>query len=239
MKLLYKYRKVLLIVLAVILIIIAFPWLRQLSVEEIVNFTPRSPILAALVLIGFYCAKPVLMVIPSYALYIASGILFPTGWAILINYIGLTIQLTLGFYLGRWLGRERVTALVSKSPRAAKVIGYIDSNSQLVCFATRLLPMPYPVDLGSMFFAASGMHYWRHLGFSLLGLTPVMIPFTMAGSAISNPLSAEFLVPFAISISLSVGLFAVYQMWLKRQAKANPASEDKPSADDSAPHPPA
>ncbi|MDL2294057.1 VTT domain-containing protein [Ruminococcaceae bacterium OttesenSCG-928-D13] len=214
-----KYIKIGFVALVVLAIILLAPRLRGLDAETILSYTPSSLPLAALVLVGIYAAKSVLMIIPTYGLYLAGGMLLPTGWAILVAYLGLAVEMSLGFLAGRWLGRDKIVALMEKNGKAKRFITFLDGNSQLVCFATRLLPMPYPVDLGSMFFGASGMGFFKHLIFSLLGFSAIIIPFTIAGSHISNPLSAEFLVPFGVSITIAVGLFVVYWLWQRKQKK--------------------
>lgn len=224
MKVVWNVARVAFVVLVVVLIIVLFPTLRGLTAEKILNYTPASLPLAALVLVGIYGAKCVLMLIPTYGLYIAGGMLFPVGWAIVIGYVGLALEMSLGYLLGRWLGHDKVVALMHKRPKARRLLGFLSGNSQVVCFITRLLPMPYPVDLGSMFFGASGMGFWRHLAFSLLGFSAVMIPFTIAGEHISTPLSSQFLVPFGISLGIAGGLFAVYAVWQKRRERATAAS---------------
>lgn len=211
-----RYGKWLVAGLCVFAILLLAPQLVGLSVEDILNYTPSSPFLAALMLIGIYAAKSVLMILPSYGLYIVGGMLLPLGWAIVVAYIGLAVEMSLGFGFGRWLGQEAVHTLVQKNQKAKRFIGFLSRNSATVCFITRLLPMPYPVDLGSMVFGASGMPFWQHLVFSLLGFSAIMIPFTIAGGAISNPLSPQFLLPFAVSISLCILLFIVYRVWMKK-----------------------
>ncbi|MDL2327990.1 VTT domain-containing protein [Ruminococcaceae bacterium OttesenSCG-928-A11] len=224
-----KYIKIGFVAAVVIAIILLAPRLRGLDAQAILSYTPASLPLAALVMIGIYAAKSVLMIIPTYGLYLAGGMLFPTGWAIVVAYAGLAVELSLGFWAGRWLGRDKIVALMEKNAKAKRFITFLDGNSQMVCFATRVLPMPYPVDLGSMFFGASGMGFWRHLVFSLLGFSAVMIPITIAGSHLSNPLSAEFLVPFGISITIAVGLFVVYLLWQRRQKKKADGADETPA----------
>lgn len=219
-----KWVRIGFVVLVVVAIVLLAPQLTKLTPRQILSYTPASLPLAALVMVGIYCCKSVLMVIPTYGLYIAGGMLFPVGWAIVVAYVGLAGEMALGFLLGRWLGKDQIGKLVDKYPKAKRFVGFLEGNSQLVCFATRLLPMPYPVDLGSMVFGASGMGFWKHLVFSLLGFTAVMIPFTLAGDNIENPLSPEFLVPFGISIGISVTLFVAYLLWQRKHKKKEDAS---------------
>ena len=232
MKKLYKYRKGIAVGAIVAVILCLLPFLGGISVEEILGYTPANPWLAALLLLGVYCVKPVLMMIPTYALYIVGGMLFAPGWGILIAYVGLFCEMSLGWLMGRWLGGERVRALAMKSKKAAKVLRYVEGNSPWVCFITRVLPMPYPVDVGSMLFGAAGMGYWAHMLFSLLGFSAVMIPITLAGGNLSNPWSAEFLVPFGISVALCAGLMVAYRLWMKRKAAGEEAAAEQPPAEE-------
>ena len=212
----YQYRKWLFAAVVLVAIIALAPKLMSLTPEKIIAYTPASPILAAAVLIGIYCAKSVLMVIPTYGLYLVAGMLFAPGWGILVGYLGLACELSLGFLIGQWLGRKKADALINKHAKAKQFVGFLDSNSQMVCFITRLLPMPYPVDLGSIYFGASGMSYIRHLLFSLLGFSGIMVPLTLAGSAIDDPLSVRFLLPFGISLVLCIALFIAFQLWNRK-----------------------
>ena len=67
-----------------------------------------------------------------------------------------------------------------------------------------------------MFFGASGMNFGSYLAFSLLGLSPGMIPWVITGGTIQNPMSKEFLVPFGINIAIMAVVFAVFRGIKKR-----------------------
>lgn len=229
MKFIRTHRKLLVAVILVLLAVAAIPLARGFSAEALLAYKPSRPWLAALALVGIYCVKPALMFIPTYGLYVLGGLLLPPAWAIFAGYAGLACELSLGFGLGRWLGQDKVRQLAGKYPKAKKALGYLGGNSQYVCFVTRVLPMPYPVDLGSMVFGASGMGFWPHLVFSLLGLSAVMIPITLAGGNLGNPLSARFIVPFAISIAVSAALMIAYRVWARRRAAAGGGEEDAPT----------
>ncbi len=202
-------------------------FLPGMDVAAILQNGPQNPWLAAAMLLGLYCVKPVLMMIPTYALYIAGGMLLAPAWGIAVAYAGLFCEVSLGWLAGRWLGGDKVRALAQKSRRAAKVMGYVETNSPWVCCITRALPMPYPVDVGSMLFGAAGMGYWAHLLFSLLGLSAIMIPMTLAGGNLQNPWSAAFLVPFGVSVGLCAALTVVYRLWVKKKKAASAAAGDK------------
>lgn len=209
-------------VVALVLLLFIAP---AIDVSDILAFTPKSLILAALVLIGVHCLRNVLMFIPTLVLYIASGVLFPTGWAVAVTLVGLAAELTIGYVAGRYIGKSRVDALIDKRPRAGEFLMLVNRNDKTACFLARLIPIPVPMALVSMFFGASGVAYPVYLLFSLLGLSSTMVPYVIAGRAIENPLSKEFLIPFSISLIVTGGVFILHMLISKRNKKRSDANE--------------
>ena len=220
MNTLYKYRKVIFGVIMAVLIALLAPRLSGLSPETILNYSPESPWLAALVILLLYVVKSFVFFIPLAALYIAAGLMFPPGWAILLNLAGLTLELGIGWFMGRWLGYDRVKARILKNAKAASLLHYIENNGHAVVFITRLLPLPFPLDLGSMLFGAMRIPFFKYLGFSLFGLSASLIPLTIAASMLDFPVSPTFFIPLGISFAVFAGLFWVYQKWFRKREKA-------------------
>jgi len=223
MKRLKKYLKFAPIVLLVIIIIIFLPRLTGLEVTDILEFSPESPFLAALVLLGIYCLKSVVVVIPVIILYVSAGIMFPTGWAIALTYFCLFCEMNIGYFVGKRLGGEKVITLMEKNNKARQLVSYHEKNNSTVCFIARFFPLPF--DLVNMFFGATGTRYPQFVVFSLLGLTPGMIPYVLMGNAASNPLSKEFLIPFAVCGIVTVCAFIFYQKWRKEKSIKGNGSE--------------
>jgi len=166
-----------------------------------------------------YAVKAVIIVIPAPALYIAAGAAFPTLWAIVITYLGMTIGLCIAYNNGKLLGEKRVNDLLAKSKRVSGFVEAHRGDLPSFCFISRVLPLPK--DLLSMFFGALGMKFLRYLVISLLGMSPVMIPTVLAGSSITDPLSPEFLVPFGISLTVSLIVFVIYSIKSKSDDTSN------------------
>jgi uncharacterized membrane protein YdjX (TVP38/TMEM64 family) len=168
----------------------------------------------ALVFLAIYAIKTVIMIIPAPALYIAAGVTFPTMWAIIITLLGLFINLSLGYFIGKKLGENRAKKLLAKNKKVAAFFENQKESLTSLCFISRVTPLPK--DLPSMFFGAVGMPFPKYMVVSLLGISPVMIPYIFAASSISTPLSPEFLVPFGISLSITLIIFFVFN---KKTAK--------------------
>lgn len=187
-------------VLCFVLLCIGVAALLRGGIEAIM---PASLPLAACVLLGLYGLKSVVVIIPFVSFFLYAGMAFPTGWAVLITYAGMALDLSIGHWLGKRLGVGRVLTLLEEKPRTARLLAAYRANMKLACFVMRLLPVPF--ELTSMFFGASGLPYRWHVGISLLAVTPYALPYVLAGDAIENPLSAAFLVPACISIAVAIG----------------------------------
>jgi len=110
-------------------------------------------------------------------------------------------------------------ALIQKSAKAGKLLSRLNGKASSVVFITRLLPMPYPVSVGSMLFGTSRVPFFTHLAFSLAGLSAAMIPVTIAGSSLDYPFSPDFFAPLSISFLVVLGLFGIYKKFF--EAKLN------------------
>ena len=162
-----------------------------------------------LVFMVLYALKGAVLVVSAMMLYIAAGVLFPTWVAILVTYAGLIVSLSVGYFIGRKLGESRVNKMIAKRKKLSAFFHGNSENLVSLCFVARLFPMSY--GLVSMFFGALKVPFFKYLLMSLLGISPRMIPIVLAGAAITNPLSAEFLVPFGLSLGISFCIFMVYK----------------------------
>ncbi len=199
----------------IVIAVICVPLIPKFTVKDILNYRPESLLLAALELIGLFCLKSVMIVIPLVVLYVAAGIIFPPGWAIAITYLGLTLEMTIGFFIGRLLGRTRVIALINKSDHAKKIMEFGCNNSLLSCFLIRFIPGP-PFDLTNMFIGTTDVKYPQYIFGTLLGLTPGMIPLVLLGDAAADPFSPEFLIFFTLSMMLTFFFTVGYHIWRKK-----------------------
>lgn len=215
MNFLHKHRVIILVILILVLLIALLPKLQKLTLGEFIALTSSSLPLASLVFLGIYALKSIIMIIPVTVLFIAAGAVFPTGWAIGLTYVCLLLEMSIGYHIGKWLDERKVHELIEKKPLVNQYIQEHKNQMQTLCFISRILPVPF--DLISMFCGATGMIFWKYIILSLLGSTPAMLPYVLAGSAILHPLSVEFLLPFGISISISLVVFIVFQKMTKRR----------------------
>lgn len=227
-----KYGRLVLLVAVVLVAIVLAPSISKLSVQDIVNFTPASPVLAALVLLAIYCLKAVLLFVPLLALFLAAGVMFTPGWAIAITLLCLACEMSLGYLFGRWMGFEKVEAMIKTRPKAGRFFDLLKRNRSTAVFLSRLIPLPIPLDVVGMFYGATKVPYGQYIILSMLGISAQAVPFVLAGDAINDPLSARFIVPLVLGFGISITVFLVYNALSKRRRPAKEAPASPPGGED-------
>jgi len=190
------------------------------SYEDIWGLISGFPIIAVFSIIGLYCLKTVVWVIPIYALYIGAGFLLPVWSAVIVTYLGLILDLTLTFYFGRHLGKSRIMDEIKHRKVGKWIVDTAERNRNFACFIIRMLPGP-PNEVTNMFFGALNMQYGKFLIISIIGMTPGMVPVIFMGKAAMNPLSKEFILPLLISLVIAVGSILLYRVVLRKRDKSN------------------
>jgi len=177
--------------------------------ESLQSYFQSATWLSLIGIFALYAVKSITMTIPNSVLYIATGMLFPTGQAILITYVGLMISLSIGYFTGQKLGETNVYNLLAKQKRMKFFLNRAKEDLLLLCFVTRLLVLPF--GLASFFFGALKIPFFKYAFVSLLGVSPTMLLIVFSGAAITNPLSLAFLVPLSISFTIALIIFIIYK----------------------------
>ena len=94
----------------------------DMSVEMLLEFTPKKPLLAVIVLLLLYALKCVTIFFPLLVLGIAAGHLLSPIAALTVNILGLVIILTLPYLIGRSVGMAAVEKLISQYPKFKQLV---------------------------------------------------------------------------------------------------------------------
>jgi len=191
-----KYLAITIYVLIGILIVSLFFMFRNTGVSDILSYTPESPFLAALAFLGLFCIKAVVIVIPLMALFISAGMIFPIGWALVICFIGLFLEMTIGYFIGRRLSFDKAIALASRYKRLESILPGKRSMPLPVAFFLRLTPFSF--DIISIIKSAYGIKYPKFILITYLGASLSLIPYLYIGRYITTPLTVEFILPVII-----------------------------------------
>lgn len=192
-------------VFIIALIIWKYEDFKTLDVRGLVEAS-SSVITAVLTIWGIYLLKSMVFVIPASLIYIAVGMAFPAHWAILINAIGIIIEVSVSYLFGRIMGGDYVVNKLKKAKHGDKILELYGKNKLSAIFAIRFLPV-FPIDLVSLFLGTVKMKFLPYFLISLGGILPRVILFTILGDGLYDyvpmdkiALVAAFLLPVALVI---------------------------------------
>ena len=224
-KILSRLRKGALVILVLALIFLAWE-LSRIPWTDLQNHMPGSPLLAGLVLVGLFVAKAILMVIPLNALYITASILFLPGWAIAVSYIGLAIEMSIGFAMGRKWGSGSVRSRIEKYKYSRWLLHLTERHTVMSCFVFRFLPPP--ADIVNMFLGATRISFLKYFFSSLLGFTPKLLAIILLGEAATSAKPGMFLGVGGLTVALEfIPLIIVYLVNRKKIQNGDAPAENK------------
>jgi len=199
----------------------------DLSLEQILNYSPQDPFLAALGIIGLFILKSVDFILHSGVLYAATGILFDVIPALILNLLGLLIIVTPTYWLGRHYGSPAREYLTDKYPKLKLISAVRLHGDWIRVMLIRLLGAP--LLAANLYFGAVNCPFREYMHGSVLGILPQMICFTIIGSKISEPGSVEFIVATVLQGIEFAGSLLIYSILLKRQRSDKDEPEHKNS----------
>lgn len=192
-------------VFIIALIIWKYEDFKTLDVRGLVEAS-SSVLTAVLTIWGIYLLKSMVFIIPASLIYIAVGMAFPAHWAILINAMGIFIEVSVSYLFGRIMGGEYVVNKLKKVKHGDKVLELYGKNKLSAIFAIRFLPV-FPIDLVSLFLGTVKMKFLPYFLVSIGGILPRVILFTILGDGLYDyvpmdkiALAAAILLPIALVI---------------------------------------
>ena len=200
-------------------IILNFNKLQNLDVRALIEGIGSLPLRLAAVL-GVYLLKGITFVVPASLVYIAVGMAMKPVTAVIINCIGIVIEVTVTYIIGLILGGPYVLKKLEGTKYGKKIQGIYDKYQKPGIFIIRILFLP--IDFCSLFFGAMRVRYVPYLLLSLAGILPRVIILTILGDKVYDLIPMKYIVPAALVL---VVIFMV--AWIiKYLVKANKSEED-------------
>lgn len=191
---------------------------KEITVESLMSYAPSTPFLAALFLVLLYALKSLSVFFPIIILNVLGGFLFAPVQAIVVNTIGVFVELTIPYWIGRYSGTGRAEKLMNKYPKLGEIIGEDSGNDFIISYFLRAVSF-LPGDAVSMCLGAIKIPYRSYLVGSLLGTLPGTIAATLIGMNITDPASLMFWVSIGLTVGISVVSFVSYFIWRKMKKK--------------------
>ena len=217
-------------VFIIALIIWKYEDLKNMDIRALVEAS-SSIFTAVLTIWGVYLLKSIVFVVPASLVYIAVGMTFPAHWAIMINAVGILVEICATYLFGVIMGGDFVTKKLQKVKHGDKILELHGKNKLSAIFAIRALPI-FPIDLVSLFLGAVRMKFWHYLLISFGGIMPRVILFTILGDGLYDYVPMQKIVLVA-AIMLPIALLIWVIKYAMKMNKAEKEEEKVPEIQES------
>lgn len=190
----------------------------DISLQAILAAVPQNPFLTVGLLLLLYMLKSLTIFFPLLILEMAVGYLFPAPAALIINFLGIWIVLTIPYWIGRALGIRQVSKLTRRYPKFQTVMKKQHSHSFFLCFFLRVISC-LPGDLVTMYLGATHTPFFHNLLGGTLGILPGMVLATVMGVGIQDPSSPAFWISAVLSVGLAALSTMLYYVYLTHQKR--------------------
>lgn len=182
---------------------------REITVQTVLSYTPKSPLMAAMVILLLYALKSVSFVFPIAVLQIATGHLFWTPAALLINFLGRAITLSIPYWVGRFSGSDMMDSLQKKYPKLKEICSKQEQKPIFISFLLRTFCF-LPGDAVSLYLGAAKIPFRYYLTGGILGTTLGVVLSTLLGSSITEPGSPAFWLSAVLMALTAAVSFSFY-----------------------------
>ena len=172
--------------------IVNYDFLSNLDIRTLIAGA-SSIFIAELIILGVYAVKAVMMVVPASLIYISVGMAFDPKRAVIVNLLGVALEVTVTYFLGKFLGKDAVEKKIRNTKAGDKFFTMLDKNRNAAIFLMRFIPA-FPIDFSSLFMGAFDFKFFPYLIFSVLGIAPRVIAFTVIGEGIYELIPMKYIV---------------------------------------------
>lgn len=191
--------------------------MKNFTVDEILNFTPKNLFSAALIMVGLFALKSLSIFIYSGILFTVNGILFPMAMALVMDCIGIAVMSSIPYFLGHRLGGRALNSIKEKYPNFKDFDDFGHDNEFVFVAILRLIHF-LPSDILSIYLGANGFRYGSYVLSSVLFVLPSAAMYTLTGTSVDEPGSPMFIISAVAQVLIILFSF-VALAWLRRKKK--------------------
>jgi len=195
------------------LVIIPTIYMIRGGLKEIQNFLSLASahsFTTFLIIISLYCIKSFSLGIPFVFLYAVTGSMYPLGWALLINIVGIFMNLQIPYILARRTNGKIIEKLADRYEYIRHLEKVSSGSGFLISFMIKFIGK-IPHELTNALLGALKIPYFQYVTGSLLGLAPIMAVTTVAGNMSSEPSSFGFIASAAVVVLLTIISYFMYK----------------------------
>lgn len=204
---------------------------QKLSVDTVLSYTPKLPLLAALFLLLLYGLKSISLMLPVLLLDTVCGVLFPLPAAILVATLGTAVTLTIPYFIGRGAGPDMTEKLQQKHPRLRELRQLRSRNELFLSFLIRIIGI-LPCDVVSLYLGNTRMPFGKYLLGGVLGFMPDILTAVVAGMKADDRSSPWFWGAIVLNLLIAGGSTLFYARYRKRRPATPDESSVSPASDE-------
>ena len=157
----------------------AFKVLTSENENRISNWVDQLGLWGPVFIVSTMVAQMFLLVIPSPLLMVVSVLAYGPFWGVLISIVAIFFASSIGYWIGRLLGVNTIFRLIG-SRKEQKIEHYVERYGYWAIVITRLAPM-LSNDAISFVGGILKMKYWKFIGATLVGITPLAVLIAFFG----------------------------------------------------------
>ncbi len=194
----------------------------RIAVQDILDFTPRNPWLAAVLLLVLFGLKGLTAALPYNVLVVAAGLLYPLPIALAINICGTVLCIWVPYLTGRHSKESLVDQLLNKNKRLRQ--WYESQRGYTFFFSVFLRAIGLSNELLGLFFGSLGADPGSYFFSSLLAITPNMLFLTVLGGTLDDPLNPATIALCGVMLCMSGGVVIAYFLKRRHDTRAKKAA---------------
>ena len=200
--------------------IVYYDELAHVDVKRLLSVTDSVALMSGIVL-AVYFVKALVFVVPASLVYVA------------VNLAGIFLEVTVTYFLGRFLGKDAVYRLLSRSAAGRKILNKKIQDKAAVLLSIRAIPA-FPIDFISLFYGASGCGYLKYALLSFIGISWRVVLFTLLGDAVFRWIPIDKIILIAIcAIPVGVAYYLIKKFVVEPRRNQS-ATEVPPSGEGAA-----
>ncbi|WP_406299057.1 TVP38/TMEM64 family protein [Embleya sp. NBC_00888] len=167
------------------------------------------PLPVSVAIFTVVCALGVAALVPKSLFAPVAGALFGAIGGTVVTLVGATLGAVISLYLGRRLGRERISGWLHKREALAELDRRLSRNGLVPITILRMIPV-IPSSVVSYGAAATAIRTGHFVIGTALGMLPMTLVQCAAGASVRHGLSTPVVVSvFVGCVSLALAMVAV------------------------------
>ena len=123
--------------------IVNYDFLSNLDIRTLIAGA-SSIFIAELIILGVYAVKAVMMVVPASLIYFSVGMAFDPKRAVIVNLLGIALEVTVTYFLGKFLGKDAVEKKIRSTKAGDKFFTMLDKNRNAAIFPVSYTHLTLP-----------------------------------------------------------------------------------------------